>query len=161
MRALRPGWPRANPPKGAESKVGRAVHCAPGRSRGLGFVGLNLDYPRSYERGYERVGKARTPLRAESRRAGNCPPYQRSGFDEAKPAAQMWMGQSGGCKISAAKKQSGRRSKSRVARRRVVPIFFFSFDVSALPTAGYSSFGFHQNGYIAQSFTPNRSKIRC
>jgi len=41
------------------------------------------------------------------------------------------------------------------------PIFFFSFDVSALPTAGYSAFGFHQNGYIAQSFTPNRSKIRC
>jgi len=41
------------------------------------------------------------------------------------------------------------------------PIFFFSFDVSALPTAGYGAFGFHQNGYIAQSFTPNRSKIRC
>ena len=26
---LRPRWPRSNPPKGAESKVGRAVHCAP------------------------------------------------------------------------------------------------------------------------------------
>jgi len=54
------------------------------------------------------------------RRAEDCPPYQRSGFDEAKPAAQMWMRQSGGCKISAAKKQSGRHSKSRVGRRRVV-----------------------------------------
>jgi hypothetical protein len=41
------------------------------------------------------------------------------------------------------------------------PIFFFSVDVRALPTAGYGAFGFHPNGYIAQSFTPHRSKILC
>ena len=56
--------------------VGRAVHCAPEPGTQTRLLGLNLVFPRSYERGYERVGKARTPLRAESRRAGDCPPYQ-------------------------------------------------------------------------------------
>ena len=56
--------------------VWRAVHCAPEPLALAQPIGLNLDYPRPHGRGYERVGKARTPLRAESRRAEDYPPYQ-------------------------------------------------------------------------------------
>jgi len=49
----------------------------------------------------------------------------------------------------------------QVRLRLLKPIFFFSFNAGALPTTGYGAIGFHPNGYIAQSFTPNRSKILC
>jgi len=48
-----------------------------------------------------------------------------------------------------------------VLRRAHKRMIFLSVNAGALPTAGYGAFGFHPNGYIAQSFTPNRSKILC
>ena len=57
------------------------------------------------------------------------------------------------------------RHAAKQCQRRWPGLFYaivlFSVDVSALPTTGYSSCGFHQNAYIAQSLTPNWSKILC
>jgi len=48
--------PKTSPPilhtRGVESKVGRAVHCAPEPLALAQPIGLNLGFPRSYERGY-------------------------------------------------------------------------------------------------------------
>ena len=41
--------------RGVESKVGRAVHCAPGSVMRTRFGRFESDFPRSYERGYVRL----------------------------------------------------------------------------------------------------------
>ena len=123
---LRAGAGRADPASRPESLPSAPLRARLRRAT-LPFAGATsarMAARQSAQRRRESVGRVPrvrdAPPSVHPERSGGqraAPPYQRSGFDEAKPAAQMWMSQSGGCKISAAKKQSGRHSKSRVGRR--------------------------------------------
>ena len=102
------------------------------------------------EQAWTRTGRKASVLTKTARRQPTAPKTQLSLPAPKQPVALL---------PEAAESLAARGEVA--ALTKFYPIFFFSFDVSALPTTGYSSFGFHQNGYIAQSFTPNRSKIRC
>jgi len=69
--------------------------------------GLNLVFPRSYARGYEPSENIR--------RAEDCPPYQRSHFDKAKPLMESRMVPARICRIRTLKMRLPRRAPIRGA----------------------------------------------